>query len=548
VALGQQLDQSRRAAREVLANRQLRNLQLAGLGSTLGTWAYGVALPVYAFHAGGAKTVGIIYFARFATAAVCAPWLSLLADRWSRRQVMLWADVTRIGLVGGMAALAFLHAPSLPVFVLAVCSTAVSSSFVPAQAALLPSLVNSPEELTSANVVMNTIGSVSMFAGPALGGVLLALSGPAAVFTANAAAFVWSAALVFRVRRDRRPEGAEHARVLPALAGGFRAVWQEPNLRLIVGLTGAQTLVAGAFQVLMIVYALRLIEAGNAGVGWLTAALGGGTLAGAVAVAALAGRKRLAGDFGIGVLLWGAPIALLAAWANLPYAIVLIGVIGLGNTILDVSGMTLLQRSTDDAVLGRVFGVLESLILATLAIGSIAAPGIVSALGVRGALVAVGVFPVVLLVPLWQRLQKIDRASAVAAAPLALLRRIPIFAPLPVPSLERLASLAAAVTVPAGEPVFSQGEHGDRFYAIESGHAAVEVEGAPARTLGAGDSFGEIALLRDVPRTATVRAVEDLRLYAVERDDFIGVVTGHAPSLEAAESVVATRLPAGAAI
>src|SRR5439155_13485208 len=130
----------------------------------------------------------------------------------------------------------------------------------------------------------------------------------------------------------------------------------------------------------------------------------------------------------------------------------------------------------------------------------------------------------------------------------ALLREMPIFAPLPAPALERLAGLATAVSVPEGQPVFSQGEPGDRFYAIESGRAEVDVDGAQTRTLGSGDFFGEIALLRDVPRTATVRALEDLRLYALERDDFIAVVTGHAPSLEAAESIVATRVPAGAAI
>ena len=541
------LDESRRAVREVLGNRRLRALQLAGLGSTLGTWAYGVALPVYAYHAGGARTVGLIFFARFAAAAACAPWLALLADRWSRRQVMLSADVIRIGLVGGMATLAFLHAPALPVFVLAVCSTAVSSAFYPAESALLPSLVNSPEELTSANVVMNTIGSVSMFAGPALGGILLALSGPPAVFAANAGAFVWSALLLFRIPRDERP-AVEHGRALPALLAGFRVVARNAHLRLIIGLSAAQGLVSGAFQVLVVMFALQLVGAGNAGVGWLFSALGIGTLIGAFAVAALAGRKRLAGDLGIGVLLWGLPIALLALWSNLGYGIALVALIGLGNTLVDVSSMTLLQRIANDEVLARVFGVLESLILASLALGAVMAPAIISGLGPRGTLVAVGLFLPVLLVPLWRRLAAIDRTAAVAAAPLARLREIPIFAPLPAPALERLAGLAEEVLVPAGEPVFSQGEHGDRFYVIESGRAAVEVDGAPARTLGPRDFFGEIALLRDVPRTGTVRALEELRLFALERDDFIAVVTGHAPSLEAAESVVATRLPASAAI
>jgi hypothetical protein len=300
--------------------------------------------------------------------------------------------------------------------------------------------------------------------------------------------------------------------------------------------------------VLLVVYALQVVGAGNAAVGWLNTSLGVGTLVGAVVVAALVGRKRLAGGLGLGVLLWGVPIALLAVWPHLAFGLVMVALIGLGNTLVDVAGMTLLQRTADDEVLGRVFGVLETLILVTLALGSLAAPGLVSGLGARWTLVAVGTFLPLLLIPLWTQLRTVDESALAAEGALAVLREIPIFAPLAAPALERLAGLAAPVSVPAGERVFSQGERGDRFYAIESGSARVEVDGGEARTLGPGDFFGEIALLRDVPRTATVRAVEDLRLYAVERDDFIAVVTGHAPSLEAAESVVATRLPAGAAI
>jgi len=536
--------QSLRAAGEVFANPRLRALQLAGAGSTLGTWAYGVALPVYAYHAGGAKAVGIVFFARFAVAAAAAPWLALLADRWSRRQVMVSADLVRVALFGGMTALAALGAPALPVYVLAVSSTAVSSAFQPAQAALLPSLVESPEELTSANLVMNTIGSLGMFGGPALGGILLALSGPSAVFAVNAVLFAWSASCLVRVPRDARPERPEEQAVLPALAGGFRAVARDRDLRLVVGLAGAQTLVAGAFEVLIVVLALRVLLAGNAGVGWLNAAMGVGCLVGGIVVAGMAGRRRIAGDFGVGILLWGVPLALLAAWSNLGYALVLVAVVGIGNTVADVYGMTLLQRTADDEVLARVFGVLETIILATLAVGSIAAPALVSAFGPRIALVATGLFLPVLLVPLWPGLRRIDASAHLATEPLALLRAIPMFALLPEPVLERLARGAAALTVPAGETVFEQGERGDRFYVIAAGRAAVSL----GPVLGPGEAFGEIALLRDVPRTATVSALEELRLYAIERDDFIAAVTGHAPTLEAAQSVVAARLPAGATI
>lgn len=544
----EQLSQAFRALAQIVANPLLRRLQLAAVGSTLGSWAYVVAIAVYAYDAGGAKAVAAICFVRWGLSALLAPWLALPADRFSRRLVMLVADLVRVGLMAGMAAIAALHGPVLAVYALAVATSIVSTAFHPAQQALLPSLAQTPEELTAANVSMSTISSAGMFAGPALGGVLLAVSGTALVFAVTAAAFVWSALCLVRIPRDPRPERHDgDVRMLPALLGGFRAIAVDPALRVVVGVMSAQTLVCGAFEVLLVVIAIKMLHAGNAGVGWLNAAVGVGGVVGAVAVTALAGRKRLAGDLGIGALLWGLPLALVVVWTNLGFVLVLFAIIGMGNTIVDVAGITLMQRTAADEVLARVFGVLESLMLATLAVGSLVTPAIVAAVGTNTTLLIVGLVLPALLLPAWPALRRVD-ASARIPPGLGLLRVVPIFAPLPEPVLERLASSAVVVTVPAGNAVFAQGDRGDRFYVIESGRAEVMVDGGPPKVLGPDDFFGEIALLHDVPRTATVRAADELRLVAVERDDFIAAVTGHAPSLAAAESVVATRLPAGAPV
>jgi MFS family permease len=543
-----QLDQAFRALGRVVSNPLLRRLQLAAVGSTLGSWAYTVAIAVYAYDSGGARAVAGICFARWGLSALLAPWLALPADRLSRRFVMLTADVVRVGLLGGMCALAALDGPALAVYALAVATSIVSTVFHPAQQALLPSLVREPGELTAANVSMSTISSVGMFAGPALGGLLLALSGASLVFAVTAGAFAWSALCLLRIPHDPAPERHEDdARLISALLGGFRAIAVDPALRVVVGVMSAQTLVCGAFEVLLVVIAIRMLDAGNAGVGWLNAAVGVGGVAGAVAVTTLAGRKRLAGDLGIGALLWGVPLALVAVWTNLGFALVLFAIIGMGNTIVDVAGVTLMQRTAADDVLARVFGVLESLMLATLAVGSIVTPAIIASVGPKTTLVIVGIVLPALLLPAWPALRRVDAAARVPAS-LGLLRTVPIFAPLPAPVLERLAASATAVMLSAGETVFAQGDHGERFYVIESGRAQVLVDGGEPKALGPGEFFGEIALLRDVPRTATVRAVEELRLQAIERDDFIAAVTGHAPSLAAAESVVATRLPAGALV
>jgi MFS family permease len=232
--------------------------------------------------------------------------------------------------------------------------------------------------------------------------------------------------------------------------------------------------------------------------------------------------------------------------SSLAPALILVGILGVGSILVQVNSVTLLQRSTDNEVLGRVFAVLESLVLAALALGSVAAPGLVSWLGARGALIVAGAFAPVLLVPLWPGLRRVDAEAMIAEEPLELLRRIEIFAELPESVLERLAAGATSISVAADGIVVSRGETGNHFYVIAAGRAGVELDDGTTRELGPGDSFGEIALLRNVPRTATVRALEALQLFALERDEFLAAVTGHTPTLATAENIIATRLPAGA--
>src|SRR5205085_5134400 len=224
------------------------------------------------------------------------------------------------------------------------------------------------------------------------------------------------------------------------------------------------------------------------------------------------------------------------------FVLVLLAVVGIGNTIVDVSGMTLLQRSAPEDVLARVFGVLESLLLLTVGLGALVAPVLLHWLGTRGALIVAGSLLPLVVIPAWPRLNAIDRAAEVPVERLALLRANQIFAPLPAPTLERLAEALDEVGIAPGEEVVRQGEPGDRFYLVKNGTLDVYVDGRKVQSLGPGDSFGEIALLRDVPRTATVRAQSDAELYALERRDFLGAVTGFAPSLSAAEAVIGMRL------
>jgi MFS family permease len=547
------LAESSKAFRDVFRNQALRRIELAWAGSILGTWAYGIAVVVYAYEQGGATAVGVVGLARWIAAAIASPFAALLGDRYDRRLVMVLSDLARAALIGTAALFVFVDAPPVTVYVIAGLVGVAATAFRPAEAALIPSLARTPEELTAANVAASTIESVGIFGGPALGGLLLAMSGPGLVFLVTAGTLLWSAALVAGIRPlaegQEEAETAEAVSIMDELLAGFRTIVGQRRLRLLVGLFSAQTLVDGMLNVLIVVIALQLLDTGNAGVGFLNSAVGIGGLLGALAAAALVGRRRQAADFGLGIFIWGVPIALVAVWPNQAFVLVLLALVGIGNTLVDVSGMTLLQRSAPDDVLARVFGVLESILLLTTGIGALLAPVLLNWLGTRGALIVAGLLLPLVVIPAWPRLNAIDRTAQIPVERLRVLEANPIFAPLPGPTLERLAEALQDVHVPGGEEVIRQGEPGDRFYLVKDGTVDVYVDGRKVQTLGPGDSFGEIALLRDVPRTATVKARAKAELYALERRDFLGAVTGFAPSLSAAEAVIGMRLgPARAGI
>jgi MFS family permease len=532
------------ALRDVLSSPALRRLQLAWMGSILGNWAYLVALGVYAYEQGGAAAVGLVGVIRLIPAAIAAPFTASLADRFPRVGVMVASDLVRFALMLAAAATIAVDGPAPLVYAIVALSTIATTVFRPAQAALLPALVRSPAELTAANVASSTLESVGTFLGPALGGLLLAVTSPEVVFAANAGTFLWSAALVVGLRRFEPPRVAKSAPgedgtgEREGVLAGVTTIVREPTLRTLVGLYAAQTLVAGAMNVLVVVTSFELLGLDEAGVGLLYAAVGVGGLVGGFIALLLASSGHLARDFAVGLALFGLPLALIGGVPISVVAVVGLAILGIGNSIVDVNALTIMQRAVPDAVLGRALGALEGLLLATLGLGALAAPILIELVGPEAALVATGALLPLLAVLTRPRLRALDRTTSAPDAT-ALLRGVPMLAALPESVLERLAREAVPATFPAGHVILREGEPGARFYIVEKGQVAIL-----GRTFGPGDGFGEIALLRDVPRTATATAVTDAELVALEREPFVAAVTGHAPAAAAADTLVAARLGA----
>ena len=546
-----QLSESLAAVRSVFANHNLRRIELAFAGSAVGNYALSIAVAIFTFHHGGVTAVGIVMAVRQAAAATVAPFAASLADRYRRERVMLASDLGRLGSVGGIALLVGTGAPTVSVWALAVCASVFGAVFRPAEAALIPLVSRSPQELTAANVTSSTFDSVGVFAGPALGAFLIAFAGYATTFTVVAATFAWSALFVLRIssaapeRSAEADEETEHGG-LRSLAAGFVTVGREPRLRLLIGLYDVQCFVAGALGVLVVATAIDLIGIGNAGVGILQSACGVGAVAGAGFAVTLIARSRLGGNLTAGLVLWGAPLIVIGVWPREWVAAVALAVLGIGNTLVDISAMTLVQRTTAPEVAGRVFGVLESSVVASLAVGALTAPALIGLVGTRGALLVVGAILPLLAVATRGRLAAIDDGAHIPLEQIAALRSVPFLTVLPLQTIEYLASRLQRVELPAGTTLFSRGDPGDSFYVLEGGTLeidlpdGVKVEQAPA-------FVGEIALLRDVPRTATVRARDDVVLWALSGDDFLGAVGGHARSRGHADSIVFTRLSAATA-
>ena len=523
-------------------NENLRRVELAWGASIAAEWTHFVALGVFAYNAGGASAVGIAGLVRMLPAAFVAPFASALGDRFRRERFLVAVSLAGAAALGGSAAAYFLSRSELIVFALAAVVGVTSTLFRPALQATLPSLATTPEELIAANGATSTLESLGTLLGPLVAGVLVSVANVGVVFLVASAALLVAAAQLRGVLVEGRIQVIASSRMprpRELLAGGFRAVVSEPTTRLLVFLTTAQSFIRGCLNVLIVVGVFQLFGAGAGAVGYLTAAVGVGGLVGAFGALSLKGR-RLAVPFGISLVFWGLPIILIAAWPSVPAGIFLLAVVGAANSVEDVAVFTLFQRIVPDHVLTRVLGIVWGLAMGAIAIGSVAATGIVALVGSRAAFVVVGaILPLATLI-VWRQLARIDREMLPPADELAIVEGVPMFAPLSIAAKEHMAARLVEVPVTAGEVVIRTGDSGDRFYMVADG--ALEVTNGVHAEAHRGDFFGELALLRDIPRTATVIATMRSRLYALEREDFLAAVTGHSAVRAAGEAVVEQRL------
>ena len=534
--------------RRAAADPATRRLLFASFAWSAGDAAYLVGLLVWAYTFAGAGAVALVAVVRTVPSIVLAPALAALAADRPIDGILRLTLVVRVVSVALLAGVLVVDGPVIAALVLAGIDSIAATFLRPIRGAALPAVARSPDEVVAGNVALTTGDSMAGLVGPLLAGVVLTIAGPAATFLPGLALLGLSLVSLLGLHAGspprRRPRSTADG-VASAPGRGPRATlrWLASHpAGPIVATFAVQRLGRGALTVLVVAAAVDLLGLGDAGVGLLTAAVGFGGLVGSAAGAALIGRDRLAPTFIIGLVVWALGIGVVGLAPIAGLALVALAVGGVGRVLIDVSGTTLLQRTVPNAMRAPVLGIQEGIVTAALALGSVGASVVIDTAGVAVACVATGLVVGLAALLLGPAIRRADAAAVVPVHESALLRGIPMFEPLPMTTMEDLASGLGWWSVVPGQVIVERGEPGHCFYVVDQGEVLVQVPDQPDRRLGPGEGFGEIALLRDVPRTATVTAIGDVRLAGIDQEHFLAAVSGDPHSAAAADAVVAEHL------
>ncbi len=526
--------------RRALASSRLRRVEAAFLGFGVSEYGVWVVVLVFAFRRGGTTAAAVIAAVQLLPASVVAPWAARLIDFRGAATTLGGGYVVQAASLGVTAALMLAGAPAAAVYGAAALAACAVTLTRPAQAALLPALVDTPAQLTAANVVTGWADNVTLLAGPAVASIALSIATPGWALIVFAGVVTVSAVVVAPLRRVATVAGEDEPEAGP---GSLRhAVRDAPGALPALAMLTAEYAVLGALDVLEVVLAALVLGLGAGGAGYLGAAFGAGGLLGATVALTLVGRHHLARPLLLAGTLWGVAFLAVGVWPAPAVALGLLAVAGAGRTVVDVGGRTILHRTVPRPLHGRVFGVLEGVETFGLAVGSLLVPVLVMLAGPRGAVAVVGGLLVVVPLLTMPALRAIEHATPPLDAELGALRKVPLFAMLSAPVLEDLARAVVFIAVPAGETVVREREPGAQYFVVAAGRLEVSSRDAPLGTIGPGDGFGEIALLGDGVRVATVTAASDVALYALERAPFLEAVTGSRQAHRAARALVAERL------
>ncbi len=525
----------------VARNRVLLRVQGAYGLFTVYEMALWVAVLLWAYSVGGAGLAGVVAIAQYVPASVLAPVGGMVADRLPR-DVALRLGYLAQGAAMGLLALLLTTGSRVGVVVTAAVSCVLIAWTRPPHYAAAAELAGTPGQVAAANSLSGTSERAGYFVGPVLAGLGSAWVGPTGVVVVCAVMALVAAGLLTGIRLGRPAGAGDWATGRPAVVSLTAELVRRPVVAVMLAVIGLGFLTEGCLELLAIAFVSQHLGQGDAAAGLLIGAIGLGGILGAAAAIVLVGWRRLAPGVAGSLLAGGFPLLAFLLLSRLGPAMGVLVVVGAGLAFFAVAGLTLLQRSVDDSLMARILAVRESAMLAGMAVGTALAPLLVRWFGSADAYAVLGAALTVVAVATVPLLVRLDAAAVYRPGLVALLRHVDFLAVLDVQALERLAHGAVEVQVGDGTEVVRQGEPGGNFYVVEDGELEVSVHGRRETVrLGPGSGFGEIALLRQVPRTATVRCLTACRLWTIDRELFLATVAGSAGH-DVAERVIDAQL------
>jgi CRP-like cAMP-binding protein len=517
-----------RLTHTALHNVAVRRVVGAFAALTVGEWILGTTVAIHAYPVGGALLVALVGF-RFFPAAIAGLVTAQFADTHRRERVMTATAATRAVASGLVAASLALKLPFVVPLVLVWFDAAAGSAYRPAQATLLPTLVHTPTEFTHATALASHAKSSSQMLGALAGGLLVAGAPIGLAVAASTVLYAVSALSTAPIKATAPQPDVRiglRGRVRRMRAGAI-AVRGDREAKEIVSYSCMRSAIRGVWISLGVVASLKLLGLGSAGFGILMAAAGAGALAAIPLTALLVGHRHLARWMAAGLLMCGVPIAAVGgAAAGLPAIAFMVGWGG-GMAVSDVAAQAVLNRVIAPASIGPVTGLMESGKLLFEGGACLLAPALVDTLGIRSALVVAGLVVAVIVAGGGRAFRRIDTRAVGHAEVSHLLTAVKLFHGLRVDVLEGVVAQLRPLDIAPGQDVLTQGvrDHGG-WYLVQQGQLEVLIDGFVVNELTRGDGFGELALLRDRPRAATVRTRTRARLLTLERDTFLTAIGG----------------------
>lgn len=529
------------AIRDALSNGQIVRAEGSFALSTITAVTWLTVMLVVTFDQLGPAGPGIFLMIRQLASGLSAPCYAALVGRFRRERLLAGSLLVR-GLVVALAIPLISYDVPIALLVITAVEGAAQSAPKALHDALLPWLVNNTAQLAAANALTSLIETGGRLLGAGLAAVAILTGGPATALGIAAALTVIGAALMAQIKLVDTRVGATKIAVRAELVGGLGVLRRVMAARVIVLLMALTAALTGIAQALAPSIATDTLRASQDFTPVLVGAVGLGGLLGGIASFAFVGRRSMSGPMVVGFAICGPTTIVIAMISSLPATITVLILIGVGIAIQTSSGRTVLQKAVDGRSLDHLVGINALLSVTASGVAAFAVAQVIVAFGITAALVATGVLALAAALYAGVLLPRVERAAPVDQERLDTIAGVGAFRLLPVAAVSQLAARLTAQPCAVGEEIVRQGEPATGMFLIGSGRFDVTVDADYVRELTPGEYFGEIALLYDSTRTATVQCVEAGTVWRLDRADFLRAMTGHTLTNQAIAAIASERL------